>query len=58
MLRRKRKLTCDEGGQFGEGLFSGAADTDKHQISTRVSDHARNLDEVDDGVREEHEVHV
>ena len=48
---------CNEGGEFGEGLFSRAADADKQGVPTRRPYDSGDLHQVNHGVCEENEVH-
>ena len=48
----------DEGGEFGKGLFAGAADADEQGVPARRPDDPGDLHQVDHGVGEEDEVHA
>ena len=51
-------VSRDEGGEFCQTLLSTASHPDQHGVAPWVSDDPRYLDQVDDRVREEDQVHV
>jgi len=49
-------VSCDEGRQTRQRLFSGATDTHKQCVTARHANDTRDSHQVTDGIVEEHQI--